>query len=131
MADLQPLSEKKSRVARALEIFHKRYDLVFSHDKQPYAVDRSTGNPQTYRIGSSGFESVLRRLCYIQDRNLVLTQEDTSEGSSQLGALAELYRWLMERRRRRIAEYMAGPYLLKREEALQRDRAKFRDARLS
>ena len=48
-----------------------------------------------------------------------------------LGALAELYRWLMERRRRRIAEYMAGPYLLKREEALQRDRAKFRDARLS
>ena len=34
-----------------------------------------------------------------------------------------LYEWKMERNRRQMAEYMAGPYLVKREEAWQRERA--------
>ncbi len=43
-------------------------------------------------------------------------------------AAMRLYHWLIERNRRQMAEYMAGPYLVKREEAWKRHLARYKAA---
>jgi hypothetical protein len=85
-----PLPAPKSRTARALEIIQGRYRLVYTEDGKAYAVDDSTPNPQTFRIGSREFTSAARKLVYLKDSALVLTNEDLGEIASQLEALADL-----------------------------------------
>ena len=82
--------EQKSRAARALKFVKQEYRLVYSTDKTGYAVDDSTPNPQAWRIDSPGFASAVRRLAYIKDPTLILTQDDQKEIGSQLEALTEL-----------------------------------------
>jgi len=82
--------EQKSRAVRALTFVNREYRLVNSTDKTAYAVDDSTPNPQAWRIDSPGFASAVRRLAYIKDPNLILTQDDLREVTGQLVALAEL-----------------------------------------
>lgn len=85
-----PITAAKSRAARALDIIQARYRLVYNDDKKAYAVDDSTPNPQSFRISSWEFASAARKLVYLTDRTLVLTNEDLGEIASQLEALADL-----------------------------------------
>ena len=86
----QPEPAKKPRAARALTFVQREYRPVFSADGTAYAVDDSTPNPQTWRVNSPGFKSAIRRLAYVKDPTLILTQDDLKEVIGQLLALAEL-----------------------------------------
>lgn len=109
-ADTNPvevLPPPKSATAVAVQLAFKCFDLVYSSDKKAYAVDRTRGNPQAYRVDSPGFTAVLRKRVYTHNPAIILTHDNLGEVTSQLEALAELKGelaqvWL------RIAETKAG-----------------------
>jgi hypothetical protein len=80
----------KSPVDIAVNRVLQDFDLVYSQDKKVYAVDRTTRNPTTYRVGSLGFASVIRQRVYLNTPGLALKDEQLSDAQGHVAALAEL-----------------------------------------
>lgn len=80
----------KFSMEKAIAYIREEFELTYKTDGTEYAVDRSTGNPQVYRIDSAGFASAVRRLIYLKQPTWILTADPLREIQVQLQAMAEL-----------------------------------------
>ena len=81
---------RKSPVDIAVNLIMQDFDLVYRQDETTYAVDRTTRNPTVYRIGSSGFMSVIQQRAYLKRPGLVLREEHLQHAMGQVSSLAKL-----------------------------------------
>jgi hypothetical protein len=86
----QTPAQPDTKIVRALKFIHKKYRLVQGDDGRAYAVEKHYGNPQAYRIDSTGFGSAIRRLVHTKDPSFVLVDDQLNEIRNQLKALADL-----------------------------------------
>ena len=80
----------KSREGRVMDIIRNHYGLVYGEDRGAYLVDNSTHNPQAWRIDGPEFNPAVRRLVYLKNPDLILTNDDLAGMRDHLEAITEL-----------------------------------------
>ncbi len=85
-------AKEQSKANKAVKIALKRFHLFFSTDGRAYGIDKSRSNSTAFNVDSQAFRSALRKLAYVQDASLLLTDDDLKEAISHLKALADIHR---------------------------------------